>query len=201
MWKSEAHHLARIPETMVVVANRQLFGGGVYSTAHARKMRMIGTRERQIAGITIEPAKFLRRRKDGTLQFADVPGRMPKKLSDPFHPGANSLCFAVQLAHLMGCNPIVAVGFTLQNGLGYHFGRTNPVTRRTTVYEVDRAVAWLRWYGQQWPGRLLLDPSFDGPIYQVLPRITADALQALARPRSPDQGREQPEQGGQATPA
>lgn len=186
VWKSEMHRLAAIPESMVIVANKQLFGGGVYSTAHSSKLRMVGRAERRIAGITIETAKAAGRKRDGSLRFAHAPPRMPKKLSDPFHPGSNSLCFAVQLAHLMGCNPIVAVGFTLQNGLGYHFGRSNPVTGRTTLYEQERALAWLRWYNATFPGRLLLDPTFDGPVYQVLPKISADELQALHRvPPSP----------------
>ncbi len=192
VWKSEAPRLATIPESMVVVANRSLFGGGVYSTAHARKARMIGSRERRIAGIHIEPVKACGRNKDSTIRFAETPPRMPKRMADPFHPGANSLCFGVQLAHLMGCNPIVAIGFTLQTGLGYFFGRSNPVTGRTTVYETKRALAWLRWYNAAFPGRVLLDPSFDGPVYQVLPRITPDALQALTRSPSADLGGHEP---------
>jgi hypothetical protein len=202
VWKREAWRLASIPDSMVVVANQRMFGGGVYSTAHARKARMIGRSERRIAGISVEPVSCRGRNKDGSIRWAESPARMPKRLSDPFHPGANSLCFAVQLAHLMGCNPIVAVGFTLQNGLSYFFGRNNPVTGTTTVYETKRALAWLRWYGEQWPGRLQLDPSFDGPVYEVAPRISADGLQALAlpRPRASDVGGHQPDPPGGPTP-
>lgn len=183
VWKSESPRLAAIPDSMVVVANRGIFGGGIYSTAHARKARMIGQSERRIAGIRISPAKAIGRNPDGSLRFAATPPSMPRNIGDEFHPSSNSLCFATQLAHLMGCKPIIAVGFTLQNGLGYHFGRTNPVTGRTTIYEQERALAWLQWYNAAFPGRLLLDPTFDGPVYSVLPRISADGLQALALPR------------------
>jgi hypothetical protein len=195
VWKSESPRLVSVPDWMVVVANRNLFGGGVYSTAHARKARMIGRSERRIAGIRIAPAKAIGRKPDGSLRFVATPPCLPRSLSEEFHPSSNSLCFATQLAHLMGCNPIVAVGFTLQNGLGYHFGRKNPVTGQTTIYEQERALAWLGWYNAAFPGRLLLDPTFDGPVYSVLPRISADGLQALAlpRPRPADVGGHDPE--------
>lgn len=195
VWKEESHRLASIPTTMAVVVNAAMFGGGIYSTAHARKARMIGRGERRISGINITPAKAGKRMRSGAMHYPPVTPFLPKRITEPFHPGSNSLCYAIQLAHLMGCAPIVAVGFTLQDGLGYHFGRTNPVTNRTSTYgdnQRERVLDWLRWHVATFPDRVLLDPTFSGPVYDVLPRITADALQALARSSPADVGGLQP---------
>jgi hypothetical protein len=78
----------------------------------------------------------------------------------------------------MGCDPIYAVGFTLQNGVGYHFGHTNPVTKRTTFYEQKRALAWCEWHSKTFPGRVQLDPGFNGPIYDVFPKAVFPVREA-----------------------
>jgi hypothetical protein len=178
---------------MVVVAGANIFGGGVFSTAHARRMKMVGQGQRAITEIRIKSLGGAKRTKTGHIEFATVPPFMPTSASEPFHPGANSLCFAIQLAHLMGCDPIYAVGFTLQNGVGYHFGHTNPVTKRTTFYEQKRALAWCEWHSKTFPGRVRLDPGFSGPIYDIFPKANFDAIQEPARSHAPDDGRREPE--------
>lgn len=130
-------------------------------------MRHIGGPSRPFSEIRIQTSKRARRSRDGKIVFEHTPPFLPKALTDEFHPSANSLCFGIQLAHLMGAKRIIAIGFTLQSGLGYFFSRTNPATRRTTFYEQERALAFCRWFEQRFPGRVLLDPSFTGPIYEV----------------------------------
>jgi hypothetical protein len=178
---------------MVVVAGANIFGGGVFSTAHARKMKMVGQGQRSITEIKIKSLGGARRTKTGSIEFAVEPPYMPASISEPFHPGANSLCFAIQLAHLMGCSPIFAVGFTLQNGSGYHFGRINPVTKRSTFYEQKRALAWCEWHAASFPGRVQLDPGFSGPIYDIFPKANFDEVQEPAGSHAADDGRHEPE--------
>lgn len=97
-----------------------------------------------------------------------VPAYLPESYAHPFHPGGNSVCYCIQHAHLMGADPIYLIGFTLQAGTAYAWGeRRNPVHKRPPFYDVPRAMDWLRFYESRYPGRVRLDPSFDGPIYDV----------------------------------
>lgn len=92
---------------------------------------------------------------------------LPKDYSDQFHNGGNSICFTIQHAHLMGASEIVLLGFTLQSGSAYEFGRTNPVTKKPAFYQLDRAMDWLRWFADQFPGRVRLAKGWDGPLYEA----------------------------------
>ena len=176
---------------MVVVAHSGIFGGGVFSTAHARRMRMVGSGERQITQIRIQPINGARRTKEGTIKFASVPPYMPKSAADLFHPGANSLCFAIQLAHLMGCSPIHLWGFTLDNGQGYDAFPVNPVTKKKTFYERERALEWLRWYQAAFPGRVFVDPrwasSSVGKVFSVEPCVH-EVQASSGSPHADDRG-------------
>jgi hypothetical protein len=175
------------------VVNRGIFGGGVFSVARGRQVRIVGGKERRLSEIGIRQLKGAKRnQKSGEVEYAIMEPFLPRSLREDFHHGGNSLCFAIQLAHLMGANPIYLVGFTLQNGIGYFFGRTNPVTRRTTIYQHERALAWCRWYAKMHPGRVLLDPSFSGPIYDVFPKANFDARQATAGDQPPLDRRDEP---------
>lgn len=144
------------------------------------QVRYVGGPARVMAEIRIKPSKRARRSREGKIVYEHEPPYLPKTFADEFHPSANSLCFGLQLAHLMGARRIFAIGFTLQNGIGYHFGRINPVTRRTTFYEQERALAFCRWFEQRFPGRVLLDPSFDGPVYSCFGK--ADFMRDKAPP-------------------
>jgi hypothetical protein len=93
----------------------------------------------------------------------------------------------------MGCNPIYAVGFTLKTGSSYFYGSTNPVTRRSTIYQADRAIEWCLWYQRQFPGRVLLDPSFDGPIYSVFKKTDFNERQASSGQSVADDRGHQPD--------
>jgi hypothetical protein len=148
--------------------SKHCFGGGAYSTTHSRMLRMVGRGQRQLAEISIKPKGRGIRLPNGVMRANAHPPYMPEKLTDQFHPSGNSLCFQIQLAHLMGCDPIYALGFTLQSGLAYHFGRENPTTKRATLYDSEVPLAWLSWYESQYPGRVRLLPGFDGPVYKVL---------------------------------
>jgi hypothetical protein len=151
-----------------------MFGGGPYSTAHSKQLRMIGRGYRPLAEIIVKmPSGGKRNSKTGGIVYPNVDPYMPKKITDPYHPGGNSVCYMIQTAHLMGCDPIYLLGFTLMSGSGYHFGMDNPVTRRRSFYEADRPLTWLRWYEKNWPGRVRLWPDWQGPIYEVFQRHEA----------------------------
>lgn len=161
---------------------------------------MVGSGQRQLAEISIKPKGRGIRLPNGIMRANAHPPYMPAKLTDQFHPGGNSLCFQIQLAHLMGCDPIYALGFTLQSGLAYHFGRENPVTKRTSLYDSEVPIVWLVWYESQFPGRVRLLPGFDGPVYKVLQTEGFDVVarrcalrgdgspEECSKPREPDAG-------------
>jgi hypothetical protein len=142
--------------------------------------RMIGTRK-------VQPFHIRIARPKGTVLFPDGKKRnaysqpfMPQACTDEFHPGGNSLCYSLQLAWLMGCNPIYLMGFTLQSGSSYFFPGGNPVTRRSTLYDEHRSLDWLRWFEKSWPGRAKLVAGWSGPIYEVFSEVSCDEL--LQRP-------------------
>ena len=128
---------------------------------------MVGRGERQMAEVAIRRHNMGMTLKGGRMVSNMHPPYLPEKLTDEFHPGGNSVCYGIQLAHLMGCNPIYLLGFTLRSGSNYFYGRQNPVTGRSTLYQAERALHWLRWYESQHPGRVRLFPGWDGPIYDV----------------------------------
>lgn len=152
---------------------------------------MIGGPKRVVSEIGIRPLRGAHRAKDGTMSYAMMDPFLPRSLREDLHHGGNSLCFAIQIAHLMGANPIYLVGFTLQSGSNYFFANTNPVTRKATKYQHERAIAWCKWYEKQFPGRVLLDPTFQGPIYDVFKKADFDARQATTGHQPPvDRGHE-----------
>jgi len=156
-----------------VVANKSAIGGGgVYSVAGGKLARMVGKKLWPVAEIEVMRSRGGVRGKDGIFRAGWVDPFMPKKLTEPFHPSGNSVCYMIQLAHLMGANPIHLLGFTLQNGLGYQHGRTNPVTGRTTFYaDPERALTYLRWLNERFPDRIFCDPDWGntpvGEVFQV----------------------------------
>lgn len=178
----------RCPESMVIVANKHIFGGGQYSSAGSRNLRIVGRRKRSIVEISVAPAPGGVRDERGRLRRPHVAPYLPTHFTQPFHPGGNSACYTIQTAHLMGCNPIVLLGFTLASGSGYFFGRQNPVTRRASIYDQGRALDWLAWYRAAFPGRVLLWPGWEGPIYDVLE--VADESQFRPRHESDAHGRD-----------
>lgn len=145
--------------------NKKLFGAGVISPAQSRLLRMIGRGEARRVEISIEDCSASQIK----------PPRIPKSLEDPLHPGGNSLCYAVQVAHLMGAARIVAVGFTLQTGSRYQHEGGNPATRLETAKygNIKRPLSWLAWYCRKFPARMQLDATFSGPLYDQLPEEVA----------------------------
>lgn len=140
---------------------------------------MVGQRKWPVSEITIGKARGGVRGKDGVYRAGWVDPFLPKKITDPYHPGGNSACYTIQTAHLMGADPIILLGFTLQSGSGYFFGLDNPVTRKRSLYDTARALHWLRWYESRYPGRAKLWPGWQGPIYDVLETVDEDEAQAL----------------------
>lgn len=157
--------------------NRGIFGGGVFSVARSKNVRIVGKGKHSINEIEIQPIRGAKRNKKGEIEYPSVPPFLPRSFREAMHPGGNSVCFAIQAAHLMQCHPIYLVGFTLQRGSNYFFSRTNPVTKKATIYQTERALAFCRWYESKFPGRVLLDPSFDGPIYSVFKKAKFDERQ------------------------
>lgn len=194
VWRLEKGALDKCSPACITVANRGIFGGGVFSVARGRQVRIVGKSERIIAEIGVRSLKgAYRDKKSGQIRYAIMEPFIPHTLREDFHHGGNSACFAIQLAHLMGCDPIYMIGFTLQNGSNYFFGRTNPVTRKPTIYQHERALHWLSWYERMHPGRVRLDPSFNGPIYDVFQKANFDARQATAEHKPPDDRGQQPD--------
>lgn len=172
VWKSESPKLSGCSPNCIALVNRGIFGGGIYSVARKAHYKRVGGPPRTILELGIRPLKGPKRNRKGQIEYAVEPPFIPRSLREDLHPGGNSLCFAIQVAHLMGADPIYAVGFTLQNGSNYFFSRTNPVTKKPTIYQEQRALDWLRYYEKLFPGRVLLDPGFNGPVYEVFKRAT-----------------------------
>lgn len=137
---------------------------------------MVGTKEARPFEIEIARSKGVRKCPDGRNRNAIAPPYMPEDLSKAFHPGGNSCCFAIQLAHLMGCDPLYLLGFTLVSGTRYFFGDKNPALSRASIYDSDRALHWLRWYAQVYPGRVKLVPGWDGPLQDIFETVQFDEL-------------------------
>jgi len=177
---------------MVVIASRHIFGGGPYSVAGSSQLKFVGRKKWPVSEITIGRPGPGRRDRGGVYRPGWVAPFMPKKITEPYHPGGNSVCYMIQTAHLMGCDPIYLLGFTLLPGSGYFFGSSNPVTRVRSVYDTDRALDWLRWYQERYPSRVKLWPGWQGPIYEALEVLDDEQAKAL----SGTQSRHQPDTEG-----
>ena len=179
VWRSESPNLAGCPDTMAVVASKGIFGGGAFSTTHNRRLRLVGRREWPVAQVSIQraPASW---RQNGKSAVHAMDPFLPTGSAKEWSNGGNSLTYAIQLAHLMGCGQMFAVGFTLASGSSYFFARQNPATRKPSRYQEEIPMAWCSWFEKRFPGRVLLDPTFDGPIYSVFRKATSDAFQAAA---------------------
>jgi len=139
--------------------------------------RMVGSKRIDPFHIRIAQPKGSVLMEDGVRRNGHTPSYMPESLADELHPGGNSLCYTIQLAHLMGCDPIYALAFTIKPGSGYQWGdNKNPVTGRASMYDTRRALDWLSWYQQQWPGRVQLVEGWNGPVYDVFNKVGCDEL-------------------------
>lgn len=142
---------------------------------------MVGSGQRHLAEITIKQRSGGARLPNGVFRPDSQPPFMPERITDAWHRGCNSLCYQIQLAHLMGFARIYCMAFTLQSGLGYFFGRTNPVTKRTAFYDEEVPLSWLSWYRERWPDRVRLLPGWSGPVYDVLETEGFDDVEAQLR--------------------
>lgn len=185
VWKAERERLAGCPHSLVVVAKRGMFGGGPYSVAGSNSLRTVGQRRWPIIEIGIDIPRAVVRADRGEIQHQHTPPFMPKSIRSLYHPGGNSLCYMIQTAHLMGCDPIYCLGFTLSVGTGYFFGLENPVTGKRSFYsDPDRATKWLKWYDSQWPRRARLWPGWSGPVYESLEVVSEDEVRQLVGGRA-----------------
>lgn len=171
---------------MVVVVNGKIFGGDVFSMKGSAIARMIGSKRVNPYEIFIARPKEVEKCSDGVMRNGVSAPFMPKSFKHEYHPGGNSLCYTIQTAHLMGCDPIYAMGFTLKSGSRYFWGDTkNPILNRGSIYDVRRALDWLSWYQSTWPGRVQLVQGWTGPVYDVFQMVTCDALrERFERPGS-----------------
>ena len=138
--------------------------------------RQIGTKRIQPYHIRIARPKGTMLCDDGVRRNGISPPFMPESLAAEYHPGGNSVCYTIQTAHLMGAGEIFLLGFTLKSGSHYEFGDKNPVTKRGSIYDTHRALAWLSWYESKWPGRARVTEGWGGPIYDVLQKVSYDEL-------------------------
>lgn len=161
---------------MVVLASQGVFGGGAYRTYARTLVRVLG--KRASYHLVKFPILITRggRLIDGEWLATAQDPFMPERADQPFHPGGNSLCYALQWAHLMGAERIFLLGFTLASGLPYEVGPLNPVTGKPSFYRTERPLDWLRWFERQWPGRAQLFPGWQGPVYDVFRVADLDQL-------------------------
>jgi hypothetical protein len=165
---------------MVIVANKAIFGGeGPYSAKGSKMLRMVGRRTWAVSQIRVKSLKGVKGKVEqveglGVFHRNIHPPYMPAQITEPYHPGGNSLCYTIQTAHLMGCDPIYALAFTLKSGTGHFHGLTNPATKVRSVYDATRALDWLKWYEASFPRRVRLLPEWEGPIYDVFKTETID---------------------------
>ena len=162
---------------MVVVANKGIFGQGVFSMRGEAIARQIGKKRINPFHISIAQPKGVIRGRDGIARNGVSPPFMPESIGSDYHPTGNSIGYTIQTAHLMGSEEIYLLGFTLKSGGRYFFGTDkNPVTKRTPIYDERRALDWLSWYESQWPGRARLIEGWSGPVYDVLETVSNDEL-------------------------
>lgn len=167
-----------------MVANKHIFGGGPYSVAGGKMAREIGKPQRTMVEIKIKQRKAGRKVGPAQYRAGLEPPFMPEKPTDFYHPGGNSVCYLIQTAHLMGCDPIYLLGFTMQSGTPYHFGRINPVTKRGAFWDVIPPMDWLKWYEGRYPGRVRVCSGWSGPIYEVFKLERFDESDATERDES-----------------
>lgn len=169
---------------MVVVANKGIFGDLTFSMRGEAIARLIGSKRINPYHIRIAQPKGTVLFPDGVRRNGITESFMPESLADEFHPGGNSVCYWIQLAHLMGASDIYLLAFTIKPGSGYQWGNnTNPVTGRASIYDTRRALEWLVWYEAKWPGRARLVEGWSGPINDVLQTVTCDELLDRQTPR------------------
>lgn len=189
VWNTERHWLAGLDDSLVTLVSQGVFGGGTYSTRGRAFATLIGRRKPWICDFKIKMPRGGQRDSKGIFRNAMDAPFLPKTYQQPFHAGGNSVCYAIQHAHLWGADPVYLLGFTLENGTPYEWGKVNPATKRPAFYEQERALAWLKWYENHFPGRVRLMPGWAGPIYDVF--CTEDLGHVKARGSEP--GRDQPE--------
>ena len=115
VYESERHALSGCSDSLVVVANKGIFGDRTFSMKGQAVARMIGSKKIDPLHIRIaQPRGTVLIR--GARRNGQTEPYMPKSLTDLYHPGGNSLCYTIQTAHLMGAVQIYALGFTLQAG-------------------------------------------------------------------------------------
>ncbi len=147
----------------------------MYSAKSPNVARMLGKEGPHIVHFRIA-SPIGRGWRDPATGFFHRPADPPHLVNtadEAFHFGGNSVCYAIQWAHLMGASACYLMGFTLQSGTGYFFMPEGQVpTKGSGIYETDRAIAFLRLVQEQKPGWLHLVDGWTGPIYDLLPTTT-----------------------------
>ena len=206
VWKSESGRLAGLSPSVVVVAQAGIFKAGPYSARSPNVgTRLVGkTFNYELSTFEIKKLSGGRRMPDGRFVRDFEPPFMPSNPKELFHPGGNSVCYAIQWGFLMEADPIFLLAFTLQKGGGYECGATNPATRNQHGFmwknadKPERAMAWLKWVEKNWPGRVRLLPGWKGPIYDV---FRTEKLSAAAPQDSQEPLKQQPPAAAGSRPA
>lgn len=168
----------------MVLTSQHIWGGSQYNTG-ARHLRVIGKNLPRIYNFKIRRGSGRMVRRGGRVDREIVASYFPSSYREPFHPGGNSLCFALQHAALMRAERVFLMGFTLDSGQPYHFGRMNPVTRKPSFWQAERPMAFLRWVEQERPGWVRLLPGWTGPLYDEPVFQTAEFRDVRPAPHDP----------------
>lgn len=141
----------------------------MYSAKSAnRGQRLVGRKYKyDLVLWKTNPPKGGQRQRNGQFSRPLQPPFVPSSIAEPLHFGANSLCYCIQLAHIMGARTIYVHAMTLEQKQGYEHGPDHPLIPRHPGYENRHVLAWLRWYAENHPGRVKLVRGWHGPLYDA----------------------------------
>ena len=170
------HQASKITASQtIILATQGIFGGGSYYSAKSPNVaRFVGGEVPLKVFFKIKMSQGGYR--DPNTGFFHRPMAEPYLCSDPTQPfyfGGNSLCYALQWAHIMGASMALLMGFTLKSGSGYFFlPNGQKPTKSSGIYEMDRARGFLSVLEAQKPGWAKVVDGWEGPVYDLLPRTS-----------------------------
>jgi hypothetical protein len=154
----------------VGLINAGVFNAGVYSTKRWDMSRLVGRPKDIRVQWKIESPNKLggRRGSGGQWEPNMLPGFLPKRHSDAFHPSGNSAGYAVQWANIFGAKSVTMLGMTGALVGGYDWGDINPAKRKPWKRDQRRILHFLEYVERTRPGWVRLEPGWDGPFYDIL---------------------------------